>query len=125
MIQTVWRVVLLSAVVLATSPELLLGAEAKTTTAPKDPKVVLIGLIRRADALEKARKYKEAVAEYLKIVELASKVYGAESHETATFINNLAALHANTGRFDKAEPLYLKSIKIDEKASGKEAPSVA
>ncbi len=43
----------------------------------------------------------------------------------ASALNNLAEVHRAQGSYSKAEPLYLRSLKIREKALGLEHPSVA
>ena len=40
-------------------------------------------------------------------------------------LGNLAALYSSQGRYAKAEPLYLRSLEIVEKALGKSHPHVA
>ena len=43
----------------------------------------------------------------------------------ATSLNNLAYLYKRQGRYAEAEPLYLRSLAILEKALGPDHPSVA
>ena len=43
----------------------------------------------------------------------------------AQSLNNLAAFYVSTGRYSEAEPLYKRTLKIYEKALGKEHPDVA
>ena len=42
-----------------------------------------------------------------------------------TGLNNLAGLYRNQGRYADAEPLYKRSLAIDEKALGPDHPAVA
>jgi len=44
---------------------------------------------------------------------------------TATSYNNLAELYRSMGQYQKAEPLYLKAVKIFEKILGEEHPDTA
>ena len=48
-----------------------------------------------------------------------------KDYERANLLNNLAGLYESIGEYQKAEPLYLKSLKISEKVLGKEHPSTA
>ena len=43
----------------------------------------------------------------------------------AISLNNLAVLYSNQGKYNDAEPLYKRSLAIDEKALGPEHPKVA
>ena len=43
----------------------------------------------------------------------------------ATYLNNLATLLRDTGRYEDAEPLYRRALSIDEKSLGSNHPSVA
>ncbi len=43
----------------------------------------------------------------------------------ATGLNNLAELYQAQGRYAEAEPLYRRSLAIDEKALGPEHPNLA
>jgi CHAT domain-containing protein len=58
----------------------------------------------------------------LKISETA---LGAEHSDTATALNNLAALYSDMGDYAKAEPLYQRALKIKEKALGSDHPNTA
>ena len=50
----------------------------------------------------------------------ARKRFGPEHPDTATSLNNLAQLYADMGDYAKAEPLYQRALKINEKALGPE-----
>ena len=43
----------------------------------------------------------------------------------ATSLKNLAELYRVQGKYADSEPLYLRALKIDEKALGREHPGVA
>ena len=43
---------------------------------------------------------------------------------SATYLNNLAALYRDQGRYGEAEPLYKRALAIDEKALGPDHPDV-
>ena len=49
--------------------------------------------------------------------------YSIQCYDKA--LNNLASLYDNQGRYVEAEPLYKRSLTIDEKALGPEHTSVA
>jgi tetratricopeptide (TPR) repeat protein len=48
-----------------------------------------------------------------------------EHPSTATSYNNLANLYQSMGAYEKAEPFYLKALKISEKILGEEHPDTA
>jgi len=50
---------------------------------------------------------------------------GPEHVEVAASLNNLAATYRALGRYDEAEPLYVRSLGIREKVLGAENPEVA
>jgi len=50
---------------------------------------------------------------------------GADHPDTAQSLNNLAALYSWQGRYRKAEPLYLRSLEIDQSQLGNNHPKVA
>ncbi|MDQ7085764.1 MAG: tetratricopeptide repeat protein [Sulfurovum sp.] len=56
---------------------------------------------------------------------MSEKLLGEEHPSTATSYNNLAGLYESMGAYEKAEPLYLKALKISEKLLGEEHPSTA
>ncbi len=52
-------------------------------------------------------------------------VLGKEHPDIATSLNNLALLYHLQGKYQQAEPLYIRSLVITEKALGKKHPDVA
>jgi tetratricopeptide (TPR) repeat protein len=48
---------------------------------------------------------------------------GEEHPDIAQSYNNLALLYDSMGDYEKAEPLYLKALKIDQKVLGEEHPN--
>ena len=70
-------------------------------------------LRQRVMELYQQRKYKEAIplAEKLVVVKRAK---GEEDPDTATSLNNLAALYRAVGDYAKAEPLYQRALEIRE-----------
>jgi CHAT domain-containing protein len=85
----------------------------------------VVALYRRAEALKKAVKWKEAAEVYEQAVAKARSAFGATDPSTATLMNNLAALYAAMGQYAKAEPLYRRCLEIFEAKLGKDHPDVA
>ncbi len=56
---------------------------------------------------------------------VAIKEYGEESHEYASTINNLGTIYKTQKIYEKAEPLYQKSLQISIKLIGEEHPQIA
>jgi tetratricopeptide (TPR) repeat protein len=48
-----------------------------------------------------------------------------EDEERGSLLNSMAMLYMESGLYEKAEPLYLKALKISEKLLGEEHPSTA
>jgi tetratricopeptide (TPR) repeat protein len=57
-----------------------------------------------------------------KALQLREIVLGAEHSDTANSLTNLAALHKSQGKYEQAEPLYLRALEILEKVLGTEHP---
>jgi len=49
----------------------------------------------------------------------------SENEKVGTFFNNFGLIHYHLGAYEKAEPLYLKALKIHQKVLGDEHPSTA
>ena len=77
-----------------------------------------------AKELHRTGKYDRAVIIAKKALELAEES-GPNNVNIATTLNNLAGLYKTQGEYALAEPLYKRSLKIDEKALGPDHPSVA
>jgi CHAT domain-containing protein/Tfp pilus assembly protein PilF len=91
----------------------------------KEGKAEVIALYRRAKALQKAVKWKEAAEVYEKAVAKARVAFGETDTSTALLMNNLAGLYQDMGRYAKAEPLYRCGLEIYEARLGKDHPYVA
>ena len=57
-----------------------------------------------------------------RIKQIRQRILGNEHPDHATSLNNLALLYNRMGSYERAEPLYLETIKIKEKVLGKEHP---
>ena len=60
-----------------------------------------------------------------KALEIRERILGAEHHDTAKSLANLARLYRDTGRFAQAEPLFERTLTICEKVLGPEHPDTA
>jgi CHAT domain-containing protein len=80
---------------------------------------------KRGWQLYKEKRSTEATVEYETAVRLAVKLYGKEHLRTARLYHNLAYQYWKTGEFGRAEPLYLRSLAIEEAKLGKDHPGVA
>ncbi|CAN0505877.1 unnamed protein product, partial [Ectocarpus sp. 12 AP-2014] len=56
---------------------------------------------------------------------IEQKVIGPDHPSLATTLNNRASLLQSQGKYDEAEPLYIRAIAIREKALGPDHPDVA
>ena len=77
-----------------------------------------IALIKKANALESAGRYKEASSIWERIVRFEQSKPWPQSPHTANSLNNLALLYDNQGLYSQAEPLYKRALAIREKALG-------
>ncbi|MCH8133033.1 MAG: tetratricopeptide repeat protein, partial [Myxococcales bacterium] len=59
----------------------------------------------------------------VKTLEIQKRVLGEEHPSTLSTMNNLAILYEDQGRYDEAEPLYLKTLEIRKRVLGEEHPS--
>ena len=50
---------------------------------------------------------------------------GSEHPDVASYLNNLAWLYSNQGKYQEAEPLFKRALEIKEKVLGSEHPDVA
>ncbi|MEG5064558.1 tetratricopeptide repeat protein [Microcoleus sp. B3-A4] len=58
-------------------------------------------------------------------LQMTEKRCGADHPDTATSLNNLAALYESMGRYAEAEPLYVRSLSIYEQQLGADHPNTA
>ena len=86
-----------------------------------DPKA----LNQQVKRLIEQGKYQEGVPIAERAVEVAKRVRGPEHSDTATSLNNLAALYREMGEYGKAEPLYQEALRIRQKVLGAEHPDTA
>jgi CHAT domain-containing protein/Tfp pilus assembly protein PilF len=113
-----WLTVVLAGVVLLAGTQ---GLPARDD----EGKAEVIALYRRAEALEKAGKGKEAAEVYEQAVAKARGAFGATDTTTAALMNNLAELYREMGAYAKAGPLARRCLQILEAKLGKDHPDVA
>ena len=82
----------------------------------------LASLNNQVKKLTDAGKFHEAIPIAQESLEIWEKAAGPNDPETATALNNLAALYEATADYLKAEQLYQRLIKIREKAFGPDHP---
>ena len=63
-------------------------------------------------------EYAKAEPLYQEALRIRQKVLGAEHHDTAISLNNLALLYEDMGEYAKAEPLYQEAFRIRQKVLG-------
>ncbi|HTD16176.1 MAG TPA: tetratricopeptide repeat protein, partial [Chthoniobacterales bacterium] len=85
----------------------------------------LEALKQRIAELSKQGKYQEAIPLAEKLVDITRRLRGPEDTQTATSLNNLAALYYEMGEYAKAEPLYREALRIRQKVLGPEHPDTA
>src|SRR4051794_24746875 len=95
-------------------PALSLLAVPAPGRAEDDDRATLLAAYRRATTLEKQGQSTAAVREYEKALALADRVYGADDLNTANLAASLAKLYKALGHHAKAEPLYLRNLRIRE-----------
>ena len=61
--------------------------------------------------------YEEALSFAKKALQLGEEELGLDDPAMATLLNNLAVLYKAQGRYAEAEPLYQRSLAIDENAT--------
>ncbi|MCH8267055.1 MAG: tetratricopeptide repeat protein [Acidobacteria bacterium] len=80
--------------------------------------------IQAGEAAYEQGNYAEAEKQFLAALQEAEN-FGPEDPRLATSLNNLAVVFRAQGKYEEAEPLYQRSLAIDEKALGPEHPKVA
>jgi tetratricopeptide (TPR) repeat protein len=58
-------------------------------------------------------------------LEITENQSGADPHNVAASLSNLAGLYTTQGRYSEAEPLHKRSLEIDERCYGTDHPEVA
>jgi CHAT domain-containing protein/tetratricopeptide (TPR) repeat protein len=74
---------------------------------------------RQGNQFYRQGRVAEAIAAYEKGLILAGRVHGADALNTADLINSLASLYRDEGQYAKAEPLFLRSLRIRESKLGR------
>lgn len=69
------------------------------------------------------KKYEDAVVPLERSLGIRERAFGAESSEAANTLHELANTYQMARQFEKAEPLYLRSIRIKEKVDGRTHPN--
>jgi CHAT domain-containing protein/Tfp pilus assembly protein PilF len=77
-------------------------------------------LCAQAEELYGQGRYKEAITPAQRAFAIYENVLGPEHPDTATALNDLAALYLATFAYAKAEPLFQRALAIREKAFGPE-----
>jgi len=70
-------------------------------------------------------RHEEAIRPYGKAAELARRIYGEDHIQTARALNNLGYQYNQIGEYAKAEPLFLRALRINEVKLGPDHPYVA
>jgi tetratricopeptide (TPR) repeat protein len=61
----------------------------------------------------------------MRSLDIRERLLGADHPDTATSLNNLAGLYSSQGRYEAAEPLYIRSLEILEQVLGADHPATA
>jgi tetratricopeptide (TPR) repeat protein len=75
--------------------------------------------------LNEQGRYSDAEPLYLQAFDIRRSQLGQDHPDTATSLNNLAALYQSQGRYSEAEPLYLQALDIRRSQLGQDHPSTA
>lgn len=70
-------------------------------------------------------KYDEALPLATSALEIRERVLGADNPLVAAALRNLAELYVAKRKYDKADPLFLRAISIDNKNPDRNGPSVS
>jgi CHAT domain-containing protein/Tfp pilus assembly protein PilF len=99
----------------------LLTGASRAAAAPEDPATLNARIIE----LYQQGRYQEALPLAEKLVRLSEATLGPEHQDTATSLNNLAALYVSVGDYSRAEPLYQRALALREKVLGPEHSDTA
>ena len=118
--------------------EQLGGMERTLNLSPMEEQIRIRQQIRelRNQIRDYEQEYRQVIAKQAKIVEIPEpeaeiivaeivKELGQIEVQTASSLNNLAALYESMGRYPEAEPLYVRSLSIYEQQLGADHPDTA
>lgn len=98
-----------------------LGAQTQTA----DEAERMTELAKKFDTLSQEGRYAEALPLGADLIAFCEKSFGANHENTATVMQEVAALHQNTGDVEQAEALYRKSLRIFRTAKKDQTPQGA
>jgi CHAT domain-containing protein len=84
-----------------------------------------VELFKKADELQSAGRYAEAIPYARQALEIEERVSGLNHPNVGNILNYLALLHYRRGSYADAEPLFQRSLAIVEKAFPPDHPEVA
>jgi CHAT domain-containing protein/Flp pilus assembly protein TadD len=85
----------------------------------------LNALIKKREAFTAQGDFPNAIATGEQVLDLAKKLFGPESLQVATALNDLAILYQDTDKYEYAEKDYLEALRIDKKLLGDDDLEVA
>ena len=100
---------------------LFLGKGSQAFARDDDPRLLNQQVLK----LYQQGKYQEAVPIAERVLAIEKRILGPEDPDTATSLDNLAALYRDMGAYQKAEPLFKQALQIRQKALGPEHPDTA
>src|SRR5262249_60272757 len=89
----------------------LLGLDGRSSAQDEEVRSECLAHYRKAEALWKQGKLKEAAEDYEKAVELAQRAFGADHRDTVNMQNNLPVLYHHRARYRDTDPLLCRSLK--------------
>ncbi len=90
-----------------------------------DPEAFIAWYRETNDVFQQAAQWRLLIPMQEAIVDFVVAAYGTAHEQTAYAWHNLANLYHEQAHFEKAEPLYQRSLEIRESQLGKDHPSVA
>ena len=72
-------------------------------------------LIKKTENAEKNKNFDKAISNLKKIIYLEKKFLGNNHPDLADTFNWIADIYSYEKKYDKAEPFFIRAIKIDEK----------